>query len=112
MWFRQDLRVRDNAGLAAAVATLQPVIPVFVLDPTAAGEWVAGGASRWWLYGSFESLGRCLARLGSRLILRRGASVDVLLDIAARTGAGSIHFSPHLHFGELSPHQLAEGWRI
>jgi deoxyribodipyrimidine photo-lyase len=93
MWFRQDLRVRDNAALAAAAATLQPVIPVFVLDTTAAGEWAAGGASRWWLHRSVASLKQNFARLGSRLILRRGASVDVLLDIAARTGARSIHFS-------------------
>jgi deoxyribodipyrimidine photo-lyase len=93
MRFRQDLRVRDNAALAAAASTSRPVVPVFIFDTAAAGEWSAGGASRWWLHGSLLSLGESLARLGSRLILRRGATVDVLLEIAAETGACSIHFS-------------------
>jgi deoxyribodipyrimidine photo-lyase len=93
MWFRQDLRVRDNAALAAAAATSRPVIPLFVLDSAAAGEWAAGGASRWWLHKSLEGLRQSLAQLRSRLILRRGATIDVLLDIAAETGARSIYFS-------------------
>jgi deoxyribodipyrimidine photo-lyase len=93
MWFRHDLRVRDNAALAAAAATAQPVIPLFVLDSVAAGEWAAGGASRWWLHKSLEGVSQSLARLGSRLILRQGATIDVLLDIVAETGARSIYFS-------------------
>lgn len=93
MWFRQDFRVRDNAALAAAAATSRPVIAVFVLDIAAAGGWAAGGASCWWLHNSLEGLRQSLARLGSRLKLRCGATVDVLLGIAGETGARSIYFS-------------------
>ena len=40
----------------------------YILDETL--PWAPGGASRWWLHGSLESLGRDLKRLGAPLILR------------------------------------------
>ncbi|UCE87998.1 MAG: deoxyribodipyrimidine photo-lyase, partial [Deltaproteobacteria bacterium] len=32
-WFRSDLRLRDNRGLAAVAARARELTPVFVLDP-------------------------------------------------------------------------------
>ncbi len=32
-WFRRDLRFEDNAGLAHALATGYPVLPIFIFDP-------------------------------------------------------------------------------
>jgi deoxyribodipyrimidine photo-lyase len=32
-WFRRDLRIEDNIGLAAALATEVPVHPIFIFDP-------------------------------------------------------------------------------
>ncbi|MFN5560407.1 MAG: deoxyribodipyrimidine photo-lyase, partial [Opitutaceae bacterium] len=32
LWFRQDLRVQDNAALAAAIDRGQAVVPVYILD--------------------------------------------------------------------------------
>ncbi len=32
MWFRRDLRLRDNAALAAAAASGEPVLPLFIFD--------------------------------------------------------------------------------
>ena len=33
-WFRRDLRLDDNAGLSHALASGQPVLPVFIFDPS------------------------------------------------------------------------------
>lgn len=93
VWFRRDLRIHDHAALSAAVATGGPVLPVFVLDDDAAGDWRAGGASRWWLHFSLEALGRSLEALGGRLILRRGRTADVLSEIARETGAAGVYCS-------------------
>jgi len=91
VWFRRDLRVRDNPALAAAVARGGPVIPVFVHAPEEEGEWAPGAASRWWLHHSLESLGRSLRSLGAPLVLRRGPSDKALLDLARETGAGALY---------------------
>jgi deoxyribodipyrimidine photo-lyase len=91
VWFRQDLRLRDNLALHEAVRSAGRVLPVYVLDDDGAGAWAMGGASRWWLHGSLESLGRDLAALGAPLVLRRGRSEDVIPALAAEVGADAVH---------------------
>ena len=91
MWFRQDLRLTDNAALTAAVATGRPVIPVYVLDLDSPGMWSPGGASRWWLHLSLEALAKDLERLGVRLILLRGPTRSVLPQLADDLHADRIH---------------------
>jgi deoxyribodipyrimidine photo-lyase len=93
LWFRSDLRLGDNPALAAAAAGGRPVVPVFVLDDDAAGAWRIGGASRWWLHHSLVSLALDLGRRGLPLVLRRGDTVQHLVDIARATEARSLHFS-------------------
>ena len=93
VWFRNDLRLTDHAALAAAATADRAVLPVFVLDEGAVGDWRAGGASRWWLHHSLASLDADLRAIGSRLVLRRGDTVEALLGLAGEIGARSIHFS-------------------
>ena len=50
VWFRQDLRVRDNAALHAAVERGGAIVPVYVLDDDGEEPWKMGGASRSWLH--------------------------------------------------------------
>ena len=94
LWFRQDLRLADQAALAAAVRD-GPVIPVYVLDDHAPRHWKMGGASRWWLHHSLESLDNDLREKGSRLILRQGRSIDQIIQIAEETGARRVHALHH-----------------
>jgi deoxyribodipyrimidine photo-lyase len=91
LWFRRDLRLTDQPALVAAMAGKAPVIPVFILDDAVAGAWKAGGASRWWLHHSLESLAASLAQLGSGLVLRRGDSAKAILALVRETGADAIH---------------------
>ncbi len=84
----------DNPALFAA-ASKGPVIPVYILDDDAAGEHRYGGASRWWLHHSLESLANSFAQRHSRIILRRGDSVEELLKIAEETGADTVHANRH-----------------
>ena len=94
LWFRQDLRLADQAALAAAVRD-GPVIPLYVLDDHAPRQWKMGGASRWWLHHSLRSLDNDLREKGSRLILRRGRSIDQIIQIAEETGARRVHALHH-----------------
>ncbi|WP_295559169.1 deoxyribodipyrimidine photo-lyase [uncultured Hyphomicrobium sp.] len=91
VWFRRDLRLADHAALSAAVATGQPVVPVFVLDDASPARWRAGAATRWWLHFSLEQLGRSLAERGGALVLRRGDARQVLVELAAECEAAGVY---------------------
>ncbi|MBC7635177.1 MAG: deoxyribodipyrimidine photo-lyase [Acetobacteraceae bacterium] len=88
---RRELRLADNAALAAAIASGCSVLPVFVLDDTSPGQWAAGGASRWWLHHSLQSLATDLAARGATLVLRRGAIDTEISRLAAEIGASAVH---------------------
>jgi deoxyribodipyrimidine photo-lyase len=90
-WFRRDLRLAENAGFIAAAAA-GPVVPAFIWSPEEEGDWAPGGASRWWLHHSLASLAGSLERLGVKLILRRGRSLEELLGIARETNAQGVYF--------------------
>ena len=89
VWFRADLRLSDNAALLAAAAG--PVLPIFILDDHSAGSWAMGGASRWWLHGSLQSLSAGLHQIGATLMLARGRAADILPALMAETGAAELH---------------------
>ncbi len=79
MWFRQDLRLRDNPALCAAAAG-GAVLPVYVLDDGNAGEWKMGGASRWWLH---DSLAKLNESLNGGLWVLRGDAERALAGLCA-----------------------------
>ena len=89
-WFRQDLRIADNPAFNAAVATGQPVIPLYVLDDETPAQWRMGGASRWWLHHALSALGDALNDRGATLVLRSGRAAEVLPRVVAETGATGV----------------------
>ena len=93
VWFRQDLRLRDNPALAAAVARGGPVIPVYIDDPDGEGAWKRGAASRWWLHHSLVSLDAALRSKASRLVVARGPAAEVLRGLVARAGARPVYWN-------------------
>ena len=93
VWFRQDLRLRDNPALHAAVATGGPVVPVYIWSPEEDDDWAPGAASRWWLHHSLTALAKEIHDRGSRLILARGRALRVLDKLAAETGATAVYWN-------------------
>ena len=90
--FRQDLRIHDHPALSAA-AKRGDVLPVFIYDEQVAGEWGFGAASRWWLHESLSSLSVSIKSLGGQLLLRRGNTIETLIEMQASTQADAIYFS-------------------
>lgn len=90
--FQDNLRLADNPALSAALATGDPIIPLFVLDDLSPGDWRLGAASRWWLHNSLAALNEHLERKGSRLILRRGALADAVERLFDETEIGGVYF--------------------
>jgi deoxyribodipyrimidine photo-lyase len=87
MWFRQDLRIADNAALTAA-SNAGVVSPVYILDDETPGNWQWGGASRWWLHHSLENLSQ---QIPLRFFV--GRADLVLNEIISKTGATAVYFT-------------------
>ena len=93
LWFRQDLRVQDNAALHAALARGGPVIPVYIHDEAGEGAWAPGGATKWWLHHSLAVLDASLRARGSRLVLAQGDSGEIIAALVATTRAGAVYWN-------------------
>lgn len=89
--FRNDLRLSDNAALAAAASSGLPVMCVFVLDPDAPDP--DGGARRWWRHHSLTALSNALALRGGQLVLRRGDTQSVLDQLITDTRATHLYWN-------------------
>lgn len=92
LWLRDDLRLDDNAALNAAAAS-GPVVALFVLEDGIEQQRAPGGASRWWLHHSLARMAEQLAAHGVSLVLRRGDPRVVVPEVAAQTGAASVHWN-------------------
>lgn len=91
--FRRDLRVEDNPALHAACAAHACVIPVYLHAARDAGDWIEGGASRWWLHHSLEALDGDLRRIGGALQVCRGDALEVLRKAVAASGATAVYWN-------------------
>ncbi len=90
VWFRQDLRTRDNPALAAAAAAGDTVVPIFILDEVSSGSrWRLGGASRWWLHHSLAALRNDLGHVA----LFRGDPRDLMPAIVKKVGASAVYWN-------------------
>ena len=93
VWFRQDLRLADNPALTEAAERGNPIACVSVLDDETPGSWKQGGASRWWLHHSLESLTKSLEPHGMQLILRRGRADRIISELATTLEADAVFWN-------------------
>ncbi|MGJ8611659.1 MAG: cryptochrome/photolyase family protein [Octadecabacter sp.] len=89
-WVRRDFRLSDNAALSAACESGRPIIPLFIRDEVVETH---GAAPKMRLGEGVRVFGRAFEDLGARLILRRGAALDVLADVLEETGADAVYWN-------------------
>ena len=89
LWLRDDLRLDDNAALAAACEIGAPLVILCVVEADDALR-PPGGAARWWLHHSLKALGTAFASRGQRLILRSGSARDMVPELARIAGAARV----------------------
>lgn len=88
IWFRRDLRVRDQPMFEAAEARAKHSLALFVLDPALLGP--AGPRRTAFLYRSLRALDETL---GGKLLVVEGDPVDVVPRVAKAVGAASVHIA-------------------
>lgn len=93
VWFRRDLRLADNPALDRARSRHARVVPVYIHDPEAEGDWAPGAASCWWLHHALVDLSERLESRGSALLIRSGSTEDELLRLIGESGACAVYWS-------------------
>jgi len=95
IWFRQDLRLKNNPALTAACIA-NNVLPIYILDDETAGQHRMGAASRWWLHHSLTSLD---TSLGNALNVYSGNAALIIEDLCQRFTVQAVHwnrcYEPH-----------------
>ncbi len=97
MWFRQDLRVKDNPALVEA-AIAGEILPIYILDDSNANEDKMGGASRVWLHYALADLNRSLQ---GNLSLYKGDAKAILKQLCDNNDITSAYWN-----------RCYEPWRI
>lgn len=96
IWFRRDLRLSDNESVIKATANNAEVLPCFIIDPWFY-QWKDVGQARVrFLFECLESLDNNLQKLGSKLYLFEGHSVDILQQLTRELIEQS--YQPKLYF--------------
>jgi deoxyribodipyrimidine photo-lyase len=96
IWFRRDLRLSDNESVIKAVANFEQVLPCFIIDPWFY-QWNDVGKARVrFLFECLENLDSNLQKLGSKLYLFEGKSVDILQQLTHELIQQS--YQPKLYF--------------
>ena len=86
VWFRRDLRVRDQATFLTAADAARRGLGLFVLDPALLGP--SGAPRKTVLYRCLRALDESL---DGRLLVVRGDPADVVPRIAAAVDATQVH---------------------
>ena len=97
VWFRKDLRLKDNPSLDAARKAGQDIVPIFIWDEEEGGQWSPGAASRWWLHHSLKDLEQSIESDGGKLILRKGKALEILPQLAKSIGADTVYYLSLIH---------------
>jgi len=91
-WFRNDLRLRDNAALSAAAEQANELLPVFVLDDRLLHGRRSGEPRTRFLLDCVARLARELEARGSRLVLRHGDPATEIAKLLHETRADLLTF--------------------
>ncbi len=107
VWFRRDLRVHDHPALSSALREHERVVPVFVLDPVLLHGRFASQARTDFMLGCLAALDGELRERGVALVVREGRPEQVLVALAAESGAEAV-----LWTSDVSPHARSRDRRV
>ena len=97
IWFRQDLRIKDNPALSESLKH-SIVYPIYIFDDVNARDHEMGAASKIWLHHSLNNLNK---NLGEKLSIFKGDPKDVLVKIIKSNQVKNIYWN-----------RCYEPWRI
>ena len=111
VWFRRDLRLTDNAALAAALSQCRHVYCAFIFDRAILDELLAAGITNDrrvdFIHRSIVALDASLRERGSKLIVRHADAADAIVELAHELAAEAV-----LANGDYEPYALQRDQRV
>ena len=93
IWFRRDLRLRDNPALSAACKECREIVPLFVFDEPLLHSHVFGSACVGFMLGCLEELRRSLAEHGLTLLWRMGEPTESVMRVATDLAVDAVYWN-------------------
>ncbi len=93
VWFRRDLRVRDNPALFAACRDCREVVPLFVFDEPRLRSHLFGSACVGFMLGCLNELRASLGQLGLMLQYRIGEQTEAVLQAVRDLGIDAVYWN-------------------
>ncbi|TGE08580.1 cryptochrome/photolyase family protein [Hymenobacter fodinae] len=91
-WHRRDLRIHDNAGLAAALHSGYPVVPLFIYDREILDLLPSRRDARvTFIYDQVERLARETAQAGGTFLARYGRPLEVFEELLTRYEVAAVY---------------------
>ncbi|MCI1187270.1 DNA photolyase family protein [Hymenobacter sp. DH14] len=91
-WYRRDLRIHDNAGLAAALASGLPVLPLFIYDQEILDHLPEKADARLtFIHDEVEKLAQETEAAGGTFLARYGAPLQVLEQLVQDFEVAAVH---------------------
>ena len=91
-WHRRDLRIHDNAGLAAALASGLPVVPLFIYDQDILDYLPARADARLtYIVDEVERLAGQTEAAGGTFLARYGKPAEVLAALVREFDVAAVH---------------------
>ncbi|GAB4192532.1 MAG: deoxyribodipyrimidine photo-lyase [Simkaniaceae bacterium] len=78
LWFRQDLRLKDNPALHNCAKENNKIFAAYIYAPKEQGNWEMGGAAKWWLHKSLQALEAKIKNQKGRLFVEKGKASTLL----------------------------------
>ncbi len=113
-WHRRDLRFHDNAGLAAALASGLPVVPLFIYDKDILDHLPAKADARLtFIFDEVERLARETEAAGGTFLARYGQPLAVLAQLVQEFDVAAVHtnedYEPYATGRDAAVGQLLRG---
>jgi len=90
VWFRSDLRLRDNPAITNAVKSSKQLVFLYIYSNKTDAFSQEGLREKEWIFHSLVSLQKDLKDKGAKLIFRTGDESSALAELTAEIGADQI----------------------
>jgi len=91
MWFRRDLRLKDNAGLYHALTSGLPVLPIFIFDTEILDQLQDKADARVsFIHQALQEMQTELLELGSSLEVLHGKPLDCIKALTKKYAIGTV----------------------